>query len=221
MFQLVDAAEKLSTPETTEARRARCRELKKKLITVGEKLGPLLPKIRRAAIEAGTTFPAGITSTCEFAVWLASQALEMCTPPPDDAPGLLPFKLRKLTRNEKRKLELNRKRAAERWNVLRQQWKDEIGLTAQFTTPPSDGPHAPNQLSWGGESDTLEPIPWKLVNYMWSIETAAIRDVMEAAWGHECTGEALKAALRKANDALTKLAVPWSLSKQSSYIVRG
>jgi hypothetical protein len=85
-----------------------------------------------------------------------------------------------------------------------------------------DGPHPPNEFSWKGRRAELQPIPWKLVNFLWHAEkqTAEIETVVEAVWGNDSQrgDSALKSAINRANNTLLEKEIPITVSKKSGYV---
>ena len=95
-------------------------------------------------------------------------------------------------------------------------------MIAEMQSEP-DGPHPPNRLVFRGTEATLEPIPWRLIEYMWSRQQAAADDVCRHVWGEsgERVGEgAVKVAQNKVNKALKSLGVPWRLRTKAGHLVK-
>jgi len=84
-----------------------------------------------------------------------------------------------------------------------------------------DGPHPPNCIRFNTKTVELEPIPWRLAEYMWSRDSALISDVCEYVWGEKSdavSDSRINSARSKVNEALLKLGVTWSLGRKSGHI---
>ncbi len=88
---------------------------------------------------------------------------------------------------------------------------------------PSNGPVPPNILGFEGKTVVLEPIPWKLVEFMWNRESALSSQVCRHVWGESrelMPEHALKIAQQKANKALTTIGASWRLGLKNGYVVK-
>lgn len=105
-------------------------------------------------------------------------------------------------------------------------WEERPGEEAAADQPQpvwNDGPVPPNRLRWKKETHTVQPIPWRLLDFMWSRERAAEDDVAVHVWGeaeaHPPSNSALKSAISRANDALLSVKIPGALGQNNGYIV--
>jgi hypothetical protein len=85
-----------------------------------------------------------------------------------------------------------------------------------------DGPQPPNQFLFRGKCATLQPLPWRLLSFLWTSKnrTALTDDVVEAVWGAESTVSegALKSAISRANDALLSAGIPLETSQKAGHV---
>ena len=87
--------------------------------------------------------------------------------------------------------------------------------------PPPNGPQRPNLVWFSGKREELQPIPYQLVEYMWSRDTAPISDVCDFIWGDvDQSDAAINAATLRANKALETLGVTWTIGRKSGYICK-
>jgi hypothetical protein len=84
--------------------------------------------------------------------------------------------------------------------------------------PAADGPAAPVLFRWKGKSCDLPPLPWRLLNYLWTRGAANVQEVEDAVWGGPASQNAIRSALYKANTALAEAGLPVSLSQKSGQI---
>jgi len=100
---------------------------------------------------------------------------------------------------------------------------DKTKITdAAPVTPPPDGPTRPNGFQWQGKRNDLEPIPWNLLNFLWTHRIVSEADAIDAVWGHDSPASErdgpLKSALRKINQALDEMCCPLHASRKAGYI---
>jgi hypothetical protein len=108
----------------------------------------------------------------------------------------------------------------------RQSWLElfdiEPSKVTQALPPESDGPQPPNKFLWQGKCAELQPIPWKLVDFLWKAEnhTAEIEAVFDGVWGDDSTrsDSALKTAISRANTALLEKEIPVTVSQKSGHV---
>jgi hypothetical protein len=88
------------------------------------------------------------------------------------------------------------------------------------TPAPADGPTPPKSFCWKGvHTDTVEHIPWALINYMWINRRAKVADVEQAVWGDESeTDSRLKSAINKANKSFLQVKCPLQIRKAGDWI---
>lgn len=100
----------------------------------------------------------------------------------------------------------------------------QIGSTAfeQPAAPLPDGLHPPTLLRYGRKSTNLEPIPWNLLRVLWPNLTRRETEVLEKVWStRDVSTDAIKAAVRKANEALAEVESPLRVARKAGYIVLG
>jgi hypothetical protein len=89
--------------------------------------------------------------------------------------------------------------------------------------PPAypDGPVPPKGFSYNKKLVEVEPLPCKLLEYLWRDRRARVKDAEQAVWGHEHEPEAdgaLKSALTRANRAMDEAGCPWSVKKSGEWL---
>jgi len=87
--------------------------------------------------------------------------------------------------------------------------------------PQPDGPLAPDKFRWKGCTEPkIQPIPFKLLQHMWSNPKAERDDVIAAVWRkrRRPTPNAVKTAAKKANAALERTACPARIYPRGDYI---
>jgi hypothetical protein len=88
-------------------------------------------------------------------------------------------------------------------------------------SPEPDGPELPDKLRFNGQEIDVEPIPLRLIDYMWNRDKAKIDAVCASVWGEKGDADnanAFKAAQRRANRSLSQLRVPWRISTKQGYV---
>jgi hypothetical protein len=86
-----------------------------------------------------------------------------------------------------------------------------------------DGLIPPNKLRIGGRVIEMEPIPWRLLRFIWDAMPVEIEDACQEVWGGrpgEIADNALKVALAKVNKALSDVNASWRLSSKNGYLDR-
>jgi hypothetical protein len=85
-----------------------------------------------------------------------------------------------------------------------------------------DGPVSPKSFHWKGKSVELQPIPWKLLNFVWNEpnKKARMPDLERAVWGDEQqTDGKYKAAASKVNAAFMKAGCNLALRKSGEWAI--
>jgi hypothetical protein len=84
-----------------------------------------------------------------------------------------------------------------------------------------EGPVLPQHFLWNGEKTKLEPIPWRLLDYMWKLDNASDSDVESAVWGEgERTSDAsFASAISRVNTKLEAAKCRRHLSKKNRTIL--
>jgi hypothetical protein len=144
-----------------------------------------------------------------FALWMALQRLDL-----HQLPGALSWKC--ADDSCPKPLRARFQQAAHHLDdlVRRQASQDE-------KKSPCNGPEPPDKVHYQGHTETLPPLPFRLVQYMWEKGQAVqSEEVVDHVWGHdsEATESAIKSAISVANACLVKLQVPWSLGRKGAYI---
>jgi hypothetical protein len=86
-----------------------------------------------------------------------------------------------------------------------------------------DGTHPPNLIRLNNRETTLEPIPWRLVEFMWTHETASGDATCRHVWGQDEADvgiHAVKNAIKKANASLRGLQAEWKIGTKSGHFVK-
>jgi hypothetical protein len=88
---------------------------------------------------------------------------------------------------------------------------------------PEDGPDENrNVFHWKGDEYKIEPIPCRLLRFLWAKTEVSRQAAEEHTWGHDrdVTENMLKAALKKANLVLTQASVPFNYSRNGNRLFK-
>ena len=89
-------------------------------------------------------------------------------------------------------------------------------------SPWIDGPVPPNKLQWNGKAVDVEPLVFRLIEYMWTRDRAEGKAVVDIIWGTDSdkTYHNLKDPISKAGKTLVDVGVPWSLSRKDGFVLK-
>lgn len=101
------------------------------------------------------------------------------------------------------------------------------GNTPQHSPNPShptneDGPMPPNHFWYKGIPNDLQPLLWKILNYMWDKDTAPANDVIESVWGKDDTTEPnFRTSVSRLDTAISKITKGYySFSVKNGFLVK-
>jgi len=77
-----------------------------------------------------------------------------------------------------------------------------------------EGPQSDGTFRYGGDSFPVPRIPWRLLDFMWGRDCAPIDEVEDSVWPDGATPSALKSALNKLNETLSKACYPKYLGQK-------
>ena len=87
---------------------------------------------------------------------------------------------------------------------------------------PQDGPTEEYVFYWRGKETELQPVPWRLLKYVWDCEhrKASITNVIDEVWGHESASDAaIKTAISKANQSLARKDIPVTVRQKQGWVL--
>ena len=92
------------------------------------------------------------------------------------------------------------------------------GPHVQASTHP-DGPEIPDAFWFKGRKYDLPNIPCRVLAHMWRHVKCQEQQVIDAVWGSETGGRALKGAIDKINAVLVAAEFPKTLRRRSGYVM--
>lgn len=86
--------------------------------------------------------------------------------------------------------------------------------------PRIDGPDPPGTLWMNAKPYPIPPIPFRLLEFMWPLDSAPIEAVSDYVWGHFASDQALNAALNELTQAMALAGLAWRYGRKSGLIVK-
>lgn len=103
-----------------------------------------------------------------------------------------------------------------------QRMKEQIRASLKRDAPNRDGPFAPNGFRWEGkEFQGLQPLPWRVVNYLWSKKpdhSAPFHQLAEPVWNDRnvIVDSGTFRSARKGNSWLKRNGIPFEIASEAN-----
>jgi len=85
-----------------------------------------------------------------------------------------------------------------------------------------DGPIPPNKFRYAGKTIELEPIPWRLLDFLWPRKEPVEEeneDMLKHVWGKDIVSPgAVRNAVVRCNNAFTEAGIPCTIERKSGWV---